>query len=182
MTLTGKPGQTVTLHYNERLNPDGTLSDINGEFALGPFQRDIFILSGAKNEVFEARSTYHGFRYIEIEGLDSKPVLDSVIGQFVHTDPEPVGQSSCSNYLVNSIHEISLRTLHCNMHSIPIDCSHREKAGWLQDGCVAQEAAIFNMSPVPDYGYLVAEYSSFNSNLMYLIIFKCCLFTRGITV
>ena len=144
MTFTGKPGQMVSLHHNERLNPDGTLSGVNGEWFAGPFQRDVFIASGAKDEVFEPRFTYHGYRYIQIEGLDEKPTPESIVGRHVHTDPDTVGEFSCSNELINAEHEISMRTIFCNLHSIPTDCPHREKAGWLQDGCIAAEAAMCN--------------------------------------
>ncbi|MBP7049733.1 MAG: family 78 glycoside hydrolase catalytic domain [Phycisphaerae bacterium] len=148
--IAGRPGQMVTLHYNERLNPDGTLNPINREFTFGPFQRDVFLCSGGK-DVVEPRFTYHGFRYIQIEGLDRQPDLDAITGQFVHTDAVPVGTFACSNDLINREHEICLRTIQCNIHSIPTDCPHREKVGWLQDGCVAQDAAIYNMAMATFY-------------------------------
>ncbi len=150
LKITGRRGQMITLHYNERLNPDGTLSPINCEFTLGPFQREVFLCSGGA-EVFEPRFTYHGFRYIQIEGLDKQPDLDAITGQFVHTDPEPAGTFACSNELINRQHAMCLQTVHCNMHSIPTDCPQREKLGWMQDGCVAQEAAIFNMAMATFY-------------------------------
>jgi len=150
LKIAGRPGQMITLHYNERLNPDGTLSPINREFTCGPFQRDVFLCSGG-TDLFEPRFTYHGFRYIQIDGLDKKPDLESITGRFVHTDPEPAGTFACSNDLINREHDICLRTVKCNIHSIPTDCPHREKVGWMQDGCVAQEAAIYNMAMATFY-------------------------------
>ncbi|MBN2210332.1 MAG: family 78 glycoside hydrolase catalytic domain [Sedimentisphaerales bacterium] len=150
LKITGRPGQMISLHYNERLNSDGTLSPINSEFTFGPFQRDVFLCSGGE-DVFEPRFTYHGFRYIEIKGLDEKPSLDAITGQFVHTDADPVGEFSCSNETINRIHDICLRTVQDNIHSIPTDCPTREKTGWGQDGTVAEEAAIFNMDMATFY-------------------------------
>ncbi|MBN2210804.1 MAG: family 78 glycoside hydrolase catalytic domain [Sedimentisphaerales bacterium] len=150
LKIKGRPGQMLTLHYNEQLNPDGTLMNTNRQFTYGPFQRDIFLCSGGE-DVFEPRFTYHGFRYVQIEGLDEPPSPDAVTGRFVHTDPEPAGTFACSNDLINREHEICLRTVHSNIHSIPTDCPHREKLGWMQDGCVAQETAIYNMNMATFY-------------------------------
>jgi len=119
----GKRGQKVRLEFNEPL----------GE-----------ILKGEGIEVYEPRFTYHGFRYVQVTGLAGKPTLDSLTGRRVHTDPEPAGRFSCSNPLVNRIHETIVRTQLTNMHGIPTDCPHREKLGWTGDGCITMEEAIYN--------------------------------------
>ncbi len=150
LRITDRPGRMIRLHYNERLHPDGTLNPLNREFTGGPFQRDVFLCSGGA-DVFEPRFTYHGFRYIQIEGLDEKPALDTVTGRFVHTDSEQAGTFACSNDLINRQHAMCLQTIKGNIHSIPTDCPTREKLGWLQDGCVVQEAAFYNMSMATFY-------------------------------
>ena len=51
------------------------------------------ILSGKPNDVYEPRFTYHGFRYVQIDGLTEKPTLDSLVGRWVSTDPESPARS-----------------------------------------------------------------------------------------
>ena len=141
----GKRGQKVRLEFNEPLGEDGTV-DMNqlSSLSRGRFQSGEFILKGEGIEVYEPRFTYHGFRYVQVTGLAGKPTLDSLTGRRVHTDPEPAGRFSCSNPLVNRIHETIVRTQLTNMHGIPTDCPHREKLGWTGDGCITMEEAIYN--------------------------------------
>ena len=144
LNTSGPRGQKITLQYNEALNPDGTL---HPKYNLDPnrrFQTDEFILSGKGEEVFEPRFTYHGYRYIQVTGLSRKPTRESLIGCWVHTDAQPAGEFVCSNPLINRIQELVLRTYLNNLQSIPTDCPHREKMGWLQDGCVSMEQAVYN--------------------------------------
>jgi hypothetical protein len=49
---------------------------------------------------------------------------------------------------LNAIQALIIRTQRSNLHSIPTDCPHREKRGWMADaGVTAPEAAFnFNMA------------------------------------
>ena len=53
--------------------------------------RDIYILRGDGVETYEARFTYHGFRYVEVTGFPGTPSLDSLRGRVVHTAVNSVG-------------------------------------------------------------------------------------------
>ncbi len=148
----GAAGQVVTLHFNELLNPDGTVNTAqNAGLTYGRFQTGEFILQGKGLEVFEPRFTYHGFQYVQVTGLTEKPTLDSLTGRWVHTDPEPAGEFACSNPLINRLQEMILRTQLNNLHGIPTDCPQREKIGWTQDGCVSMEEAICNFQMATFY-------------------------------
>ncbi len=142
---TGSAGQTIDLYHNEILLPAGSV-DIGhcAYFSFGRFQQGTLICSGKPGDLYEPRFTYHGFRYVEIHGLKYKPKLEDLTGCWVTTDPEAVGEFACSNETVNQILTVYKRTQLNNMESIPTDCPTREKMGWTQDGCVTQEAAIFN--------------------------------------
>jgi alpha-L-rhamnosidase len=150
LKILGKRGQAVTLEFHESLNPDGSL-DMKRLFDPGRNQVERFILKGEGVEVFEPRFTYHGFRHVQVTGLLEKPTLDSLTGRWVHTDLEPAGEFSCSNPLLNRVHEIIRRTQLCNVHGIPTDCPHREKIGWTCDGCVTMEEAIYNFNMATFY-------------------------------
>ena len=144
LTTRGERGRKITLSFDERLNGDGTLNMANRGLTYGRYQTDEFILAGGGDETFEPHFTYHGFRYVQVEGLTEKPTLDSLVGILVHTDPEPAGEFSCSNPDLNRIHEMILRTQLANLHGIPTDCPHREKIGWTGDGYITMEGAIYN--------------------------------------
>ena len=144
LTTRGERGQKITLGFDEKLHGDGTLNIENRVCTGGRYQTEECILAGEGDETFEPRFTYHGYRYVQVTGLTEKPTLDTLVGRSVHTDPEPVGEFSCSNPDVNRIHEMILRTQLANMHGIPTDCPHREKIGWTGDGYITMEEAIYN--------------------------------------
>ena len=141
----GKVGSKIKLFYNEKLNSDGTvLRGPHTWWHYGSYQTEEFILSNKRTEVFEPRFTYHGFRYIEVSGLTKKPHLDDLNGALVHTDLTKVGEFSCSNEDINHIQKLIIRTQLTNMHGIPTDCPHREKIGWLADGQLTVDEAVYN--------------------------------------
>lgn len=148
----GTRDQTITLEFNERLNPDGTvdMQHLAG-FSGGRFQTAQFVLKGEGMERFEPRFTYFGFRYVQVTGLTEKPSLDSLTGRWVHTAPEPVGSFACSNPLLNQMERMFVRTQLNNLHGIPTDCPQREKIGWAQDGCVTMEHAIYSFDMATFY-------------------------------
>jgi len=143
--IKGNYGDTIVLFYNEQLNPDGTvLYGPHAWWTYGKFQTDRYICSGKVYEFFEPKFTYHGFRYVQVTGLKKKPTLKDMKGVWVHTNPKRVGEFSCSNQKINKLMDVIIRTQLCNIHSIPTDCPHREKIGWMGDGLVTMEEAMWN--------------------------------------
>src|ERR1035437_3566834 len=113
----GEPGQKITLEYNEVLNPDGTLATTySNTHTYGRFQKDELILDCHGRGVIEPRFTYHGFRYVQITGLQSKPSLTSLQAMSVHTDWESAGTFSCSNSQLNNLERAVRRTLSNSVH------------------------------------------------------------------
>lgn len=141
----GEPGQKVTLDYNEVLNPDGTLdTTYSNTHTYGRFQKDELILDRHGKGVIEPRFTYHGFRYVQVTGLNRKPALASLEAMGVHTDWESAGEFACSNPEINRLEKAVRRTLSNAAHSIPGEEPTREKMGWTQDGQNTMEAALYN--------------------------------------
>jgi alpha-L-rhamnosidase len=139
ITAEGEPGTTVTLRHAEVLNPDGTIYTENIREAD---QTDRFTLSDSR-QTFEPRFTYHGFRYVEVTGLDEKPEL---IGRVVHSDSPRTGTFECSDPMLNRLMLNALWTQRGNMHSIPTDCPQRgERMGWMGDIQAFCQTAIFNL-------------------------------------
>lgn len=149
----GPAGTRVTLKYGERLNPQGLVDQqaIKAHSRQDPFQTDTYILRGRDEEVYAPRFVYHGFRYVEVRGLASKPSLDTLEGCVVHTDFPSIGRFTCSNELLNRIHECMRWAYVGNFHGYPTDCPHREKNGWTGDAHMASEWAMFNVDNVAGY-------------------------------
>jgi alpha-L-rhamnosidase len=145
VTVVGPAGTTLRLQYGERLKSDGTLEQggINA-YTKGRFQTDEYILKGGGMEVWEPRFCYHAFRYVEVTGLPGAPTPDMLQGRVVYSSVAPAGTFTCSNELLNRIQEACVWTLISNLHSIPQDCPHREKQGWMADGLSAAPQAMFN--------------------------------------
>ena len=81
-------------------------------------------------------STYHGFRYVSIEGLPHSYTPDNatLTSHFVHSDTKVVGDIQFKNEsmeILNKIQTAILYTQRSNFHSIPTDCCQREKRGWM---------------------------------------------------
>lgn len=152
ITVSGKRGDHVRMVYSERLGEDGLIDrrDIDN-LTLGRFATDEYLLKGNAPETWESRFAYHGFQYIEVTGLTSRPTLDALVGCVVHTSVADTGAFSCSNPLLNKLHEMTRWTQLNNMHSIPQDCPHREKNGWMCDGLVSSEEAMMNFDMAAFY-------------------------------
>lgn len=137
-----------TEHPDEDAPPvfdDGPAHVPNDEYVFsGEFQVDRYICRGENKEIWEPRFTYHGFRYVRVEGYPGTPALSALEGRFVHTDLESRGSFSCSNELFNSIQHITRVGYLSNWHGYPEDCPQREKCGWGGDAYMACEAGMYN--------------------------------------
>lgn len=140
----GTRGEKVTLRFSETLYDNGT---VNQENLRTAWATDSYIMKGDGVEEWEPRFTYHGFRYFQVEGLKSKPVIDDYTVRRVRSDVEPAGKFNCSNDLLNRINQMVARTEASNLHSIPTDCPQRdERMGWMNDLTVRIEQAIYNFN------------------------------------
>ncbi len=140
----GERGTRVSLKFAETLYPDGTANQENLRNARA---EDVYILKGEEEETWEPRFTYHGFRYIQVEGYPGKPAADAVEGRVVRSAVEPSGAFECSSQMFNRIHHMVRWTEASNLHSLPTDCPQRdERMGWLNDMAARSEEAIYNFN------------------------------------
>ncbi|NSW78863.1 MAG: family 78 glycoside hydrolase catalytic domain [Chthonomonadetes bacterium] len=143
-------GTTITLRFAEELHPDGSIDPAStGVFATNVVQTDRYTCKGTGVEIWEPRFTYHGFRYVEMTGYPGTPTLDMLGGVVVHTAVQPAGTFECSDEMLNRIHRTALWTEVSNLHSVPTDCPHRERCGWLGDAHVSAEMTIYNFEMAP---------------------------------
>lgn len=148
----GKPGQKILLKYDLVLSSDGTVDmKYCHSHTYGRYQTDELILNQQGKGAIDPGFTYHGFRYVEVEGLNYKPLLDSLSGVNVHTDWQSAGTFSASNPMINQMQKAIRRTLSESAHSMPGEEPTREKMGWTQDGQNSMDAAVYNFQAAAVY-------------------------------
>lgn len=142
--LTGQAerGTTVTLRFAESLYDDGTVNQENLRAAQA---RDIYIFKGEGVETWEPRFTYHGFRYVQLEGFPGEPTLDTLAIRVVRSAVDVRGQFESDHDLINGIHRAICWTEVSNLHGVPTDCPQRdERMGWLNDMAARSEELVQN--------------------------------------
>ena len=131
----------MRLRFAEMLEQDGSLHVANLRTAR---PQETYVLRGGGREVFEPRFTFHGFRYVEVQGpRRSAPTL---VGRVVHSDTPWTGRFECSSDLVNQLWRNVTWGQRGNFLSVPTDCPQRdERLGWLADAQVFLPSAALNM-------------------------------------
>ena len=143
LTALGEVGDTITLRYGEALDADGEIYTQNLRDAK---QTDAFTLKGGVDEVLEPHFTFHGFRYVAIEGYPGVLGTDDVTGIVVHSDLEKTGSFETSDEAVNQLQANIVRSQEGNFLDIPTDCPQRdERLGWTGDAQLFGPTACFNM-------------------------------------
>ena len=139
-------GTAIQMRFAEHLMPNKKNIDpaSTGIHVTGNTQTDIYICRGDDIETWEPTFTYHGFRYVQIEGLTQKPNIEDFTGWLVRTDAERIGTFACSDSLINTFYEVSMWTIENNIQGVLTDCPHRERCAWMGDIYVVAEAASFN--------------------------------------
>ena len=135
-------GRRIVMRFGERLNPDGTVFRDNLTTAL---QMDTYICKGSGVETWEPRFTYHGFQYMEVQGLAQPPSADTFTAVSLRADLADVGSFQCSNGQINEIYSNMLWSVRDNYFEVPTDCPQRaERAGWC-DGIEIMGTGTFMM-------------------------------------
>lgn len=153
LKLNGRKGQKITLTFGEILN-DGKFSYRNTTFdhsADKYFQQDIYICEDGENE-WQPTFTYHGFRYVKVEGLEEHQATEDLLTFVVfNTDLGCKGSFECSDEALNKLHRMSLNSTLSNFHHFPTDCPHREKNGWTADAALSSAHTLLYFEPTDNY-------------------------------
>jgi alpha-L-rhamnosidase len=140
----GAAGDAVTLRFAEILGEDGAVDQSNLRAARAT---DTYILKGdPAGETFQPSFTYHGFRYVQVEGYPGRPALADLDGLVIHSDLPITGAFRIDHAGVQQLWKNALWSQRSNFTGIPTDCPQRdERLGWLGDANVFWDAAAFNM-------------------------------------
>ncbi|MCB0449816.1 MAG: family 78 glycoside hydrolase catalytic domain [Confluentibacter sp.] len=152
IVVKGPEGKVVDIHFNEALNSNGTLNlKHSTSHTFGRFQHGKLILSKAETDMFSPRFTYHGFRYVQIEGVPTN-AIQSIEAKSVHTDLKETSTFQSSNKRLNQLHSAIKRTLLNAVHGMPGEEATREKMGWTYDGGMnTMESYLCNFDAINAY-------------------------------
>lgn len=132
-------GTVVTLRHAEALDEQGNFYTTNLRTAKCT---DTFVCSGGE-DVFFPSFTFHGFRYIAVEGLGADIDIRNFTACVLHTDFAKTGDFTCSNDLVNRLMQNIDWSLRGNSLDIPTDCPQRdERMGYTGDCLAFSGAAV----------------------------------------
>jgi alpha-L-rhamnosidase len=149
LKVQGNRGDAVTLKFAEVLDKDGNFYIENLRAAKAT---DVYILKGNGEEIYEPRFTFHGFRFVKIEGYPGTPGLDDITGVVIYSDMEPTGTFVCSDSLINQLQHNIQWGQKGNFLDVPTDCPQRdERLGWTGDAQVFAPTAAFNFNVAPFY-------------------------------
>ncbi|MFW2504165.1 glycoside hydrolase family 78 protein [Clostridium diolis] len=136
----GEAGQKILIRHAEVLDKDGNFYP---ETLRQAKSHDVYICNG-EEQVFMPHFTFHGFRYICIDGIEEVK-LEDFTACVLHTEMEKTGTFTCSNPLVNKLQENIQWGQRGNFLDIPTDCPQRdERLGWTGDAQVFAGTAAYN--------------------------------------
>jgi len=133
--MRGRKGQTVRIRYAEELY---RLGDQRGRIYTDNFRKaratDLYTFARDGSVVYQPTFTQHGFRYVEITGLDAAPATNEVRGVVLGSDLPGIGDLTTSNPMLNQLVKNIRWGARGNLLSIPTDTPARdERLGWTGD-------------------------------------------------
>lgn len=164
-------GTEVVLRYGEELLADGTV-DVRSTVAAqikeagvgGPgapdvaAQEDHYVCRG-HDDVFEPRFTFHGFRYVEVTGVQRAPGHGDVDGVVLHADLPAVSSFECSDDVCNRVQRVVEWTLLSNAFSVLSDCPARERFGYGGDMVASAAAYQANFDMARMHAKAIADFA-----------------------
>ncbi|NQD42063.1 alpha-L-rhamnosidase [Glutamicibacter halophytocola] len=125
----GFAGQAITFRHAEVLE--------DGELGTRPLRAasatDELILDGTAME-WEPEFTFHGFRYVQVDGWPTELDPAALQAVVLHTDMARTGGFSCSDGQLERLHENAVWSMRGNFLDVPTDCPQRdERLGWTGD-------------------------------------------------
>ena len=129
--VSGAAGQIVTLRHAELLTADG---EPEFETLRTAKATDSYTLRGGQHETWEPAFTFHGFRYVDVEGWPGDLDPADLTAVVVHSDMTRTGWLETSDPLLSRLHENVVWSMRGNFVGVPTDCPQRdERLGWTGD-------------------------------------------------
>lgn len=151
LKIRGAEGQVIRFQHGETLLEGRSLYIRN---LVSPeiknkldWQKDTYICKGdPAGECYTPHFTYHGFRYIFVEGISDEQATDDLFTMEVwHSDFANMSSLTTDHGVVNQLQEMTMRSNLSNYLYIITDCPQREKNGWTGDIALSAEQLLYNM-------------------------------------
>lgn len=163
--VTGEKGQVITLRYGEALNKenlinkDDAVGTIWTENLLTAEATDYYVMKGDKNgEIFEPEFVFHGFRYLQISGIDEPIPANDIKGLVLSSHLDQTGSFTCSNEYLNQFYQNTINSQQSNFLDNPTDCPQRdERHGWAGDAQVYSLTASYHANTYSFYEKYLEE-------------------------
>ena len=166
----GERGRAIVLHYAEILQHRG-LPDVGASYdeKMPYFQNlrsanatDTFILAGTGAEAYVPSFTYHGARYVQVDGFPGTLTADNIEFHHFHSGNAP--RSSLAfpgSPTLEAIQEMALGTQRSNMMSLATDCDQRdERLGWMGDEDLSVHTMLLNWQADEFFSVFMANMAS----------------------
>ncbi|MBK0379684.1 glycoside hydrolase family 78 protein [Mucilaginibacter segetis] len=143
VTLRGHAGDSIKISHAEILDKAGNFYTENLRSAKA---QDVYILKDASLQTFEPQFTWHGFRYIKVEGVKEELDPADFTAVAIYSDMKMAGSFACSNPMLNQLQHNIQWGQKGNFLDVPTDCPQRdERLGWTGDAQVFSPTAAYNM-------------------------------------
>lgn len=118
--LRGKKDKPITMRFAEVLKDNGT--ELYLDNLRSALVTDIYTPAADGEFVWEPLFVYHGFRFMEISGLDYEPAADDFTGKVVYDEMATNGTFETSEELINRLHKNAYWGIRGNYRGMPTDC------------------------------------------------------------
>ncbi|WP_116106320.1 family 78 glycoside hydrolase catalytic domain [Lewinella sp. IMCC34191] len=141
-------GRDIWLRYAEVLYPDlpaygDKVGMIMMENLRAAHNHDHYITKAGEN-LIQPRFTFHGYRFLEITGIEEALPVAAVKGLVLSSIDEVTAHYETSNANVNRLFQNIVWSQYGNFLSIPTDCPQRnERMGWSGDISVFARTATY---------------------------------------
>ncbi len=166
-TLKAPAGTKITL-YDSELQENGACKF---EYMYQPkgasnATLDTYVFRGDENgETWGPEFMYHGFRYLEVSGLEEAPDPSAFVAKRIRCAMDAASSFHTSNTLLNDIHTICYRGMESQLYNTVTDCPHREKLGWLDVPNLMYQSLSYNFDIKPLLSKVVMDaYDSQGAN------------------
>lgn len=144
MKVTGNAGDSVILSHAEVLDREDNFYTANLRAARA---QDTYVIKGEGEEFFEPRFTWHGFRYLKVEGYPGEIRPENFTAVAIYSAMKPTGSFITSDSLINRLQHNIQWGQKGNFLDVPTDCPQRdERLGWTGDAQAFSRTAAFNMN------------------------------------
>ena len=125
LKLARPAGTVMSFRYSEEIDP--VTRELDPYTNRSAKATDVYVFKGEGVEEYQPRFTYHGYRYVEIAGLEGDPTPEMFMAQVLHTDMPFVGDFRCDDPQVNQLYSNIRWGMRGNAASYPTDCPMRDE-------------------------------------------------------